>query len=150
MVTNKIKELQALQAKAATLQAAIDSERNAELASLPSKYGFDTTAAFIQAMRNADGVLSKGQGQGQGKKGKTTKKKVAAKSTTAKGSVVGGKRKRAKITPAIKAKVKSAVAAGTSGAVIAKTLGISLPSVHNVKKELGLVKARAPKGRSAK
>jgi hypothetical protein len=147
MVTNKIKELQALQVKAATLQAAIDAERNAELASLPSKYGFDTTAAFIQAVRNADGAKANSKGRG---KGKATKKKVAAKSTIAKGSVVVAKRKRAKITPAIKAKVKSAVNAGTSGAMIAKSLGISLPSVHNIKKELGLVKARATKGRKAK
>ena len=143
MVTNKIKELQALQARAASLQAAIDAERNAELASLPSKYGFDTTAAFIQAVRNADGTKAK-------RKGKATKKKTATKSTTAKGSVAVAKRKRAKITPAIKAKVKSAVKAGTSGALIAKSLGISLPSVHNIKKELGLVKARKTKGRKAK
>jgi hypothetical protein len=140
MVTNKIKALQALQTKAAKLQAAIDAERNAELASLPEKYGFDTTAAFIQAVRNAEGVK---------RKGRATKKKVAAKSA-AKGSAVVTKRKRAKITPAIKAKVKKAVEAGTSGAVIAKSLGISLPSVHNIKKELGLVKARKPKGRKAK
>ncbi|MFT5447210.1 MAG: DNA invertase Pin-like site-specific DNA recombinase [Gammaproteobacteria bacterium] len=142
MVTNKIKELQALQAKAATLQAAIDVERNAELASLPSKYGFDTTAAFIQAVRNADGAKTN-------RKGKATKKTVVAKST-AKGSAVVAKRTRAKITPAIKAKVKSAVKAGTSGAMIAKSLGISLPSVHNIKKELGLVKARGVKERKAK
>lgn len=146
MVTNKIKELRALQAKAATLQAAIDAERNAELASLPSKYGFDTTAAFIQAVRNADGAKTTGKGKGKSK----ATKKVAAKSTTAKASVVVAKRKRAKITPAIKAKVKSAVKAGTSGAMIAKSLGISLPSVHNIKKELGLVKARKSKGRKAK
>ena len=143
MVTNKIKALQALQAKAAKLQAAIDAERNAELASLPEKYGFDTTAAFVQAVRNAEGVKAK-------RKGKATKKKAAAKSTAAKGSAVVTKRKRAKITPAIKAKVKKAVEAGTSGALIAKSLGISLPSVHNIKKELGLVKARKPKGRKAK
>ena len=48
MVTSKIKELQALQARAATLQAAIETERNQELASLPGKFGFDSTAAFIQ------------------------------------------------------------------------------------------------------
>lgn len=140
MVTSKIKELQALQAKAASLQTAIDVERNQELAALPGKFGFDSVAAFIQAVRNADG-------------GKVTassaKKKVAGKSG-AKLASATGKRVRAKITPAIKAKVKAAVKAGTSGAEIANLVGISLPSVHNIKKELGLVKARKSKAGKAK
>ena len=141
MITSKMKELQALQAKAATLQAAIEVERNQELASLPGKYGFDSAAAFIQAVRNADGAKAAGRGP---KKAKMTAKTAVSTAGTT------GKRKRAKITPAIKAKVKSAVAAGTSGAAIAKSLGISLPSVHNIKKELGLVKARKSKVRKAK
>jgi DNA invertase Pin-like site-specific DNA recombinase len=131
MITAKINELQALQAKAATLQAAIEAERNVELASLPEKYGFDSAAAFIQAVRNAEGA--KGPRP-------SLKKKGAAKATGPTGT-----RKRAKITPAIKAKVRTAVKAGTSGAAIARSLGISLPSVHNIKKELGLVKVRKAK-----
>ena len=141
MAISKIKELQALQARAATLQAAIDAERKQELASLPGKYGFDSTAAFIEAVRSAG--AAKGPGRGG-------KKKVAAKSAAKSATGATGKRRRAKITPAIKAKVRTAVNAGTSGAVIAKSLGISLPSVHNIKKELGLVKARKSKVRKAK
>jgi hypothetical protein len=137
MVTNKIKELQALQARAVTLQAAIDAERNQELASLPGKYGFDNVAAFIQALRNA------GRGKGAAASSKSKKKVTATAAAKATGTT--GKRGRAKITPAIKAKVKAAVKAGTSGADIAKLVGISLPSVHNIKKELGLVKARKSK-----
>jgi hypothetical protein len=142
MAISKIKELQALQAKAATLQAAIDAERKQELASLPGKYGFDSIAAFIEAVRSAAGA-AKGPGRG-------VKKKVAAKSAAKSVTGATGKRRRAKITPAIKAKVRTAVTAGTSGAVIAKSLGISLPSVHNIKKELGLVKARKAKVRKTK
>jgi hypothetical protein len=43
------------------------------------------------------------------------------------------------------------VQAGQSGAEIAKAFGISLPSVQNIKKEAGLVKARgaAPEAPSA-
>ena len=131
MITTKIKELQALQAKAVTLQAAIEAERNVELASLPGKYGFDSAAAFIQAVRNAE--------RANGPR-PSLKKKGAAKATGPTGT-----RKRAKITPAIKTKVSVAVKAGTSGAAIARSLGISLPSVHNIKKELGLVKVRKAK-----
>ena len=38
-----------------------------------------------------------------------------------------------------RAKVKKLVEDGKTGAEIAKAAGISLPSVHNVKKSLGLV-----------
>lgn len=134
MTTSKIKELHSLQAKAAALQIVIDKERDQELASLPEKYGFDSAADFIQAVRIATG--SKGPGR---------KKLTAVKKSDTKASPSTGKRKRAKITPAIKSKVRAAVNAGTSGAAIADSLGISLPSVHNIKKELGLVKARKKK-----
>jgi hypothetical protein len=131
MAISKIKELQALQARAAALEIAIDKERNQDLASLPEKYGFDSAADFIKAVRAATGA-----------KGPGRKKKAVSKTTAAKAGTAPVKRKRAKITPAMKNKVKGAVKAGTSGAKIAKSLGISLPSVHNIKKELGLVKAR--------
>jgi hypothetical protein len=39
--------------------------------------------------------------------------------------------------------VKRLVESGKTGAQIARTLRISLPSVQNIKKALGLVKARA-------
>lgn len=122
MVIEKIQELSALQAKAAKLQAAIETERTAELAALPGKYGYDSVKAFIKALKAAAGGGRRKRGAG---------KKAA-----------GGKRKRAKITPELKAQVKAAVEAGKTGAAIAKELGISLPSVQNIKKEFGLVKAR--------
>ena len=52
------------------------------------------------------------------------------------------RRKRAVITDATRAAVKKLAEAGKSGAEIAREVGISLPSVQNVKKALGLVKAR--------
>lgn len=50
---------------------------------------------------------------------------------------------RTKITPEMKQKLKALAQAGKTGAEIAKQIGISLPSVHNIKKELGLVKKRS-------
>jgi len=41
--------------------------------------------------------------------------------------------------------VKKLAKAGKTGSAIAEELGISLPSVQNIKKALGLVKARKPK-----
>ena len=132
MISEKIKKLKDMEARAAELKAAIERDRSKELAALPAEYGYDSMAAFIKALKQAAGA-KKGRGR-KAKAGKAPKAKKAAKS-----------RKRAKITPEIKDKVKALVAQGTSGAKIAKQLGISLPSVQNIKKELGLVKAKAAK-----
>lgn len=121
MVTDKIKELEATKAKVASLVKAIESERNQELRTLPAKYGFDNVNDFVKAVKAAAG-------------GRGGKKSGGAK---------GGKRRtRAVITEETRAQVKKLVAAGKTGTEIASTVGISLPSVQNIKKALGLVKAR--------
>lgn len=122
MVTDKIKQLKATQAKMAELEKSIASQLARELAGLPAKYGFSSTQAFIKAV--------KASGSGGKRKGSAPKKSA------------GKRRKRAVITAETKAQVKSLSQAGKTGAEIAKTVGISLPSVQNIKKELGLVKAR--------
>lgn len=130
MVTEKIKQLQALQAKASELQKTIESERTQELATLPERYGYDSLPAFIRALKEASGSKAR-----RGRK--------AAGGSRASAAAKGGrKRKRAKITPELKQQVKEAVESGKTGAQIAKEFGISIPSVQNIKKELGLVKAR--------
>lgn len=131
MVTEKIKQLQALQAKASELQKSIESERAQELAGLPERYGYDSLDSFVRALKDANGT--------RGRRGRRPAAKRASAPAAAKG---GRKRKRAKITPEMKQQVKEAVAAGKTGAAIAKEFGISVPSVQNIKKELGLVKAR--------
>jgi len=123
MVTDKIKQLQELQAQAANLQKSIEAERAQELAALPARYGFDSVEAFIKALRAAGGK----------KRGRKAKAAASAR---------GGKRKRTKITPELKEAVIAAVNAGKTGSAISKEFGISLPSVQNIKKEAGLVKAR--------
>lgn len=124
MLNNKIKAIEAARAKIAALEKSIASELNKELASLPAKYGFDNAKAFTNAVTAACA----------GKRGAT--------SSQAKAGAGPKKRSRAVITDAIRGEVKKLVEAGKSGSVIAKTLGISLPSVQNIKKALGLVKAR--------
>lgn len=117
MVTNKIKELEVARAKLSKLEQAIAAERAKELASLPSQYGFDSVGAFLRAVKAAAGGRL-------GKAGAT------------------GRRTRAVITTETKSKVKALAEAGKTGAEIAKTVGISIPSVQNIKKELGLTKPR--------
>lgn len=123
MVTDKIKTLALTKARVAELEKSIATELNRELSALPGRYGFDNLPAFFEAVKAA----SRGKPRSAANVKKTT----------------GGKRRRrAVITNETKAKVKSLVEGGKTGAEIAKAVGISLPSVQNIKKDLGLVKAR--------
>jgi phosphoglycolate phosphatase-like HAD superfamily hydrolase len=114
-----IKALAAARAKVQKLEAAIAAKRNRLLARLHAQHGFETVEEFITALRQA----------AKGGKGRRA-------------AAPGKRRKRAVITPEVKTKVKSLTEAGKTGAEIAKATGISLPSVQNIKKELGLTKAR--------
>lgn len=133
MVTDKIKELEAARAKLATLEQSIVDELNKELAGLPAKYGFASTDEFVQAVKAATGSSGGGRGRRRGRPA------AGAKA----GAKAGGKRrKRAVITDETRTQVKKLVDAGKTGAEIADALKISLPSVQNIKKALGLVKER--------
>jgi DNA-binding NarL/FixJ family response regulator len=131
MLTEKIKELEAAKAKVEELEQKIVAERATELAGLPASFGFETVAAFVKAVRAAAG----------GKPVKRRKVRKAAKKAKKKQQKKKA-RTRAKITDETRAEVKKLVEAKKTGAEIAKSLGISLPSVQNIKKALGLVKAR--------
>lgn len=129
MVTDKIKELEAARAKLAALEQSVAAERNQELAALPARFGFPDVAAFISAVEMATGGMRKG-------------KRGRPKAATATKAVPGKRRKRAKITDETRADVKKLVGEGKTGSEISKSLGISLPSVQNIKKALGLVQKK--------
>lgn len=131
MVTDKIKELEATRAKLASLEQSIADEMNKELAGLPASFGFTSVNDFVQAVKAAAG----------GRRGRRKGRKPAVKKAAAK-KAGGRRRRRAVITDETRAQVKKMVDAGKTGAEIAKELKISLPSVQNIKKALGLVKAR--------
>ena len=125
MITNKIQELEATRTKMLNLERAIAVQLNQELRALPAKYGFKNAGDFLKAVKAAGGKSNRSAG----KKAKTA---------------VGGKKRRARavINDATRSQVKKLVEAGKTGGQIAKDVGISLPSVHNIKKALGLVKKR--------
>ena len=130
--TDQIAELQKAKAKLAQAEAKLAADRVSALAKLPGDYGYSNLNEFIKALKAAAGKA--------GKKSKAAKAPKAAKAV---------KRTRAKITPELKQQVIAAVQAGQSGAEIAKSLGLSLPSVQNIKKEAGLVKARGNSGEAS-
>jgi len=119
MVTSRIQELAAARAKIETLEREIAAQLNKELAALPAQFGFDNASDFIAAVRAA------------GRKGARSVNKNGSK-----------RRTRAVITDATRAEVKKLVEAGKTGGEIAKAVGISLPSVQNIKKALGLVRKK--------
>jgi hypothetical protein len=135
MVTDKLKELEAARAKLATLEQTIADELNKELADLPAKYGFASAAEFADAVRSAGGG-------GPARRGRKPGKAKAAAAGNGKGGPGRKRRTRAVITDDTRAEVKKLVNDGKTGSEIAKSLGISLPSVQNIKKALGLVKKR--------
>ena len=118
MSKNPIAELEYHRKKAAALEKKA-AKYNQRLLGLPKKMGFKTIDALIEALK-----LASKSGRDAAPTGK-----VKAKS-----------RKRAKITPKIEAKVKALVEEGKTGLEIAKAVGISIPSVANIKKKLGLVR----------
>lgn len=126
--TEQIAELEKAKAKIIQAEAKLAADRVSALAKLPRDYGYISLNDFIKALKAAAGKAGKTKGKNSAKAAKAPK---------------AGKRTRAKITPEIKQQVIAAVQAGTLGAKIAKDFGISLPTVQNIKKEAGLVKARS-------
>ncbi len=116
-------KLAALKKQVAAIEAKL-AKNNGKLLKLPGKFGFKSMDAFIGALQAAAG-------------GRQAKLPAAGKAMKA-----AGRKPRAKITPETKAKVKAMVGHEKTGAEIAQALNISLPSVQNIKKELGLVQKR--------
>ncbi len=135
MIIDQIKTLETAKAKVVELEQAIAAELRSSLATLPAQFGFDSVESFVAAVKAAAGVKRKKRGPNKA----NTKKSSARKSPGKK------RRKRAVITDVTRGEVKKMVEAGKSGSEIASVLKISLPSVHNIKKALGLVKAKKKK-----
>ncbi|HXQ79894.1 MAG TPA: helix-turn-helix domain-containing protein [Opitutaceae bacterium] len=126
MVTKQIKELEATKAKIVALERSIAKRLHRELAALHKTYGYATLNEFVKALKAASGSVRKVR------RGRPAKAASKVK-----------RRKRAVITDETRSSVKKLVESGKTGSQIAKTLSISLPSVQNIKKALGLVKPRA-------
>ncbi len=119
MNTVDFKKMEQYQKEIVRLQGELEKQ-NRKLAALPGKYGFKTMDAFIAALKHT----------------------IHSVPEKLRNGLPARRRKRAVITDEIKQKVKSLAAAGKTGGEIAKAVGISTPSVQNIKQELGLVKRR--------
>lgn len=129
MITDKIQELEALKQRAAALEAAVAAERQRALAALPKEYGFDDADEFVEAV-----LAAAGSRQGR--------RRPPGRGVTSAREGKKQRRPRAVITDQTRSEVRKLVESGKTGAEIARQVGISLPSVQNIKKALGLVKGR--------
>ena len=124
---NILKQIETARAKLAALEKAADDQRNHTLVRLPAKLGFADMESLIAALQAVAGPKPKGR---------------PAKGVKAKAPGAVKRRKRAVVTDATRAEVKKLVDAGKTGGAIAKAVGISLPTVQNIKKALGLIRKR--------
>jgi hypothetical protein len=119
MAKNTFAQLEQYRRKVAALEQKLNQQKK-RLAQLPGKMGFKSMSDFIAALQSISDAPKAVKAAGKAKK----------------------TRKRAKITDEVIAKVQALVAKNKTGSEIAKAVGISLPSVGNIKKKLGLVRAK--------
>jgi len=132
MISDTIKEIETYQSKIDALQKKVQSERQKELATLHSKMGYGSRAELIAALRQLD----KGRG---GRRGRPAAKKAAKKAGARKATKRG---KRVKVTDELRGKILEALKGGVKGTQAAKDFGVSVPTIHNIKKSAGLTKSR--------
>jgi DNA-binding NarL/FixJ family response regulator len=137
MFNDQLAKLEKAKADLQQLESKISAERAAALAKLPSSFGFASLELFIAALKDA--AKNGGKLKGKVARGSKVAAAKAPKAAVTKAVKVG---KRAKITEETRVQVKTLSEQGKTGEEIAKALGISAPSVQNVRKALGLVKSR--------
>lgn len=137
-LTKLQKELEAVRRQENQLAAKLKAAQDARIGALPASVGLSTIDELIKAL------VPYGSPKMKARFGGAAPAPAKAAADKAPKAEKGGKRrrKRAKITDETRAKVKELVQAGKTGADIAKTLGISLPSVQNIKSAAGLVNKR--------
>lgn len=131
--------IQANLQKAETLKAEALQLRQTVLTNLHTDLGFSSVDELIDALK----ALPTKSTRTKVKAKVPAKPRAKAKRATKPQAKAPAQRKaKAVITADTKNKVAELVHAGKTGAEIASIVGISLPSVSNIKRELGLTKPR--------
>lgn len=118
---SRLRGLAILRAKVARLERLVARELPSELKRLPASYGFTDLDSFLRSVTKA---VRTAAAQKQEKPPQQ-------------------QRRRALITRAMRLAVKSMTKEGRTETEVARSLGISLSSVHNIKKSSGLVRKRS-------
>lgn len=140
MISNTLKAIEATKAKLASLEKKAAAEQRKRIVNLHKDAGFETREDLIAALQELGGAPKTKRGRKAKKVAKKAAKKGAKKAVAPKGA-----KKRAKrtvITDELRKGIIAALKAGEKGTAVAKNFGISVPSLHNIKKAAGLTKAR--------
>jgi hypothetical protein len=116
------------------------AKRNA-LASLHKELGYESAQALARALLEAAGANEVGPW------GVTPRPGVRANSSAAGGTKnqkTSGKGRR--LPESVRDGIKKALLAGTTGTHVAAQFGVSYPTIHNIKQELGMVNSRPGTG----
>lgn len=145
MISSTLKAIQETKSKLAALEKKAAAEQKARIQNLHKEAGFATRQELIEALQALGGAAPK-KAKARGRKvAKAAKPAKAAKSPKAKKAAKKGAKKRAKrtvITADLRKGIIAALKAGGTGAAIASKFGVSVPTLHNIKKAAGLTKAR--------
>jgi len=158
MIPEALKEIAQYENKIASLQKKVEAERSKALTNLHTSAGFATREELIAALQSLGKAAPAKRGRKPGKKAAVKKaakkpaKKAAKKpakaakkpAKAAKPAKAGAKKraKRTRLTPELKERIVAALKAGGKGAAVASKFGVSVPTVHNIKKAAGLTKTR--------
>lgn len=142
-MTNIIEQIKA--AEGAKLRA---------LASLHIELGYGSAAEFAAAILGASGArsaASRGPALAPAKANTVTAAKASVVTPAKTSAAAPSKtRKGRRIDEDTKRQIVSALKSGEPGARVAKQFGVSYPTIHNWKTELGLVKPRSGARKSKK
>ena len=137
MISKTLKEIKATKAKLAALEKKAEAETKKRIVNLHKEAGFDTREDLIAALQSLGGTARRGR-----KPRKAAKKAAAPKAKKAPAKGAKKRAKRTAITPQLRKSIVDALKAGGKGGEVAKKFGVSVPTIHNIKKAAGLTKAR--------
>ena len=125
MVDDLMKKLHKKEAEVESLRRQVEAKQRKRLATLHQELGFASAEDLIDALRSAT--------------------KSSKPRTRSNGALRESKRSR--VTPEMRKKIEAALQAGERGAAVARDFGISYPTLHKIKTQVGLVKKRPSRRR---
>lgn len=116
-----VRKLEKKQAELEQLRSQLAARRQKRLKALPKELGFETLDELIDALQSLRGG--------------------PRKPTSSSGAPQRAS-KRSRLTAELRQQIQNALKSGRTGAEVARSFGISYPTMHKLKTQLGLVKGR--------
>jgi hypothetical protein len=135
MTNDLLKQLQKKEAELEDLRRRVQAEQRKRLVSLHDELGFRSTEELVSALRAASG-------------GGAARVPRRSPTAVARAAAAGPRdSKHARLSVDMRKQIKAALTAGQKGAVVAREFGISYPTLHKIKTEMGMVTPRPGRGK---